>query len=80
MTMPEMKKRSRNVLDYLARIQIELAEREKRSGASGTGVVVVVPLPARDEEEEDERDSMALMDELTKDVIMFQQKFFGSME
>lgn len=78
MTMPEMKKRSRNVLDYLAKIQIELAERGKRT--DGSVLPLATGTKALEEEEEEERDSMSMMDSLTKDVLLFQQKFFGSLE
>lgn len=85
MTMPEMKKRSRNVLDYLTRIQLELAERDQLSGGMTgrsrmealLGVVATNGLGGEGGEGVEEEDSLRMMDALTKDVILFQQRFFG---
>ncbi|SCZ90053.1 BZ3500_MvSof-1268-A1-R1_Chr9g10691 [Microbotryum saponariae] len=83
MTMPEMRKRARNVLEYLTRVQIEMSDREKRtervekaalsggSGASGSTAAV-----QQNAASSDHLDSMSLMDELTKDIIMFQKTYF----
>lgn len=87
--MPEMKKRARSVLDYVARIQIEMSERERRSeslaggattgsskasGSSGNSTPAVVG------DKDSVGESMRMMDSLTKDVILFQQRYFGSLE
>ncbi|SCV69978.1 BQ2448_1372 [Microbotryum intermedium] len=82
-TMPEMRKRARNVLEYLTRVQIEMSDREKRiehvekstlsSGSRPSGSAVAgQEHPASSEH----LDSMSLMDELTKDIIMFQKTYF----
>lgn len=75
MTLPEMKKRAKTVLEYLTRIQIEMSDSNRRTEAllaavSGgrtkqRGGTPVVPLV----------ESMTMMDALTKDLILFQQKF-----
>ncbi|KAI5477551.1 hypothetical protein MNV49_006139 [Pseudohyphozyma bogoriensis] len=118
MTMPEMKKRARNVMDYLARIQIEMSDRERRqeylsaavaannanknatSSSSSSGVNSGTPTPGStsgnatpsagiDALAEGLKqaasvtssvESMAMMDSLTKDIILFQQKYFGSLD
>lgn len=86
MTMPEMKKRARNVLDYLARIQIEMSERERRSDAinhavagtsAGSSGHATPPMPL-EVGTPAQVESMRMMDSLTKDVILFQQRYFGT--
>ncbi|GAA5910932.1 hypothetical protein JCM5296_000551 [Sporobolomyces johnsonii] len=116
-TMPEMKKRARNVLEYLSRVQLEMSERERRhealgravsgssgregagssassssgggrggggGGAAGIDLGALPPLPgmggADGQEDEGGSASMRMMDALSKEVIMFQQRFFGTFE
>jgi hypothetical protein len=101
MTMPEMKKRARNVLEYLARIQIEMSERERRSellaagaaaasGSSGSSARVGGATPRAaggagagmdaGGEATTNSESMMMMDSLTKDVILFQRRYFGTLD
>lgn len=70
MTMPEMKKRSRSVLEYLAKVQVEMGEREKRvemlglgTNAGGKGT--------------DYSGTVEEMEALTKALHSFQQTYFG---
>lgn len=86
--MPEMKKRARSVLDYVARIQIEMSERGRRSeglGATSSSKASgnsgdVTPRMGQTAGESESGESMRMMDSLTKDVILFQQRYFGSLE
>lgn len=88
MTLPEMKKRARTVLEYLTRIQIEMSERDRRTeallaavaGASATpsSSGSATPRTARGRKDKDATppmESMIMMDLLTKDLILFQQRF-----
>ncbi|CEQ42017.1 SPOSA6832_03779, partial [Sporobolomyces salmonicolor] len=114
-TMPEMKKRARNVLEYLSRVQLEMSERGRRhealtravsgasgregagssassssgggdgggGGAGGINLGALPPLPGMggaEEPNEGGSASMRMMDALSKEVIMFQQRFFGTFE
>ena len=91
MTMPEMRKRAKNVLDYMGRIQVELSDREKRveqvargarareegGGIEGDGEeAAALLLGAANTKAE----SLKMMDGLTKEIQQFQQKYFGSLD
>lgn len=89
MTLPEMKKRARNVLDYLTRIQIDMSDRERRAealalmgggvggGSSGSSSGDATPLNGDSGTAAGTTsESMNMMDSLTKDIILFQQRYF----
>lgn len=75
MTMPEMRKRTKAMLDYLARVQVEMAERESRNAArvasnSGSGQTT----PGSASEPLTEKKSLSMMDGLSRDIIRFQER------
>ncbi|KAL8283300.1 hypothetical protein RQP46_005710 [Phenoliferia psychrophenolica] len=90
MTLPEMKKRARTVLEFLSRYQVEASERDRRNEAlkaALTSVVVVEEPPTKRRRRKDDAiavpegpvvvESMMMMDDLTKALIMFQQRFIS---
>ncbi|OCF72860.1 hypothetical protein I204_06089 [Kwoniella mangroviensis CBS 8886] len=99
-TTAEMKKRVRNVLEYVGRVQVEEGKRQERARLLGIkltkvksaavdgdlyGDVNMEEEPQRPEEEgktsspmPEQTKSMQLMDELTQDLINFQESFNSS--
>jgi hypothetical protein len=71
MTLPEMRKRTRSVLDYMGRVQTEMCDRSERAAKLGFGPADYgrpdAPLSG----------AMELMNSLTRDIIHFQDRFFG---
>ncbi|KAK4684857.1 hypothetical protein P7C73_g5306, partial [Tremellales sp. Uapishka_1] len=100
-TTAEIKKRVRNVLEYVGRVQSEESKRSERGKLLG---IDLVELPELQEEEEDDNEdeeneaedvaegdvakavrdgppltASELMDELTRDLIAFQESFHGQL-
>ncbi|WWD18550.1 hypothetical protein CI109_103003 [Kwoniella shandongensis] len=74
-TTAEMKKRVRNVLEYVGRVQLEEGKRHERAKLLG---IDVNRLPKIDNDGDVSMESPAasqLMDELTRDLIAFQESF-----
>ncbi|WWC62671.1 uncharacterized protein I303_105268 [Kwoniella dejecticola CBS 10117] len=101
-TVAEMKKRARNVLEYVGRIQMEEGKRQERARLLGIKVIkpTSVSEVGKDQDQDQDGDvnmdqplegetvqatstlplpdqtkSMQLMDELTRDLINFQESF-----
>ena len=75
-SMTEMKKRAKHVLEYLGRVQMDMVDRNSRSralaslaAANGSGT------PAATNETYQTPQSAALMDNLSRQLINFQDKF-----
>lgn len=106
MTMPEMRRRASNMLEFISRVQVEHAEKEAVAGLTsneevvqiekgvvtagastvGEGVAVVGKTEDKDPSaisgsiedidiEDESLSSMEIMDRLTRELILFQQKF-----
>ncbi|ORY89694.1 hypothetical protein BCR35DRAFT_156736 [Leucosporidium creatinivorum] len=96
MTMPEMKKRARNVLEYLGRVEVEMSERaERRALLKKAGEMQErerrreagedVGDEPMDEsggegEKREESETVKAMDALTRELHEFQRKFWGEVE
>lgn len=74
MTMPEMRKRTKAMLDYLARTQVEMAERDAKRSRGSTPSGSHTQLDAS----ESERKSVGMMDGLTREIIRFQERFVNT--
>jgi hypothetical protein len=80
MTVGEMKKRVRSVLEYVGRIQIEEVTRGERAKMLGLDKLALDPQHAdlsTDSTGQVSR-SMLMMDELTRELIKFQEIFEGN--
>ena len=62
MTMNEMRKRSKTMLDYLAKVQVEMSDRSARPGQSGS--------PSTPQ-------SFVSMNDLSRDLVKFQESYLG---
>lgn len=86
-TVGEMKKRVRSVLEYVGRIQLEEAKRTERAALLGIVKPELTPKDKPEDEDVDMEDeppsrptlttanTAQLMDELTRDLIKFQEHF-----
>lgn len=90
MTMPEMRKRAKNVLEYMGRVQVELREREERGDRVRRARRHREGLDHDAADEDSEREgaaaaeskaeSLRMMDGLTREILAFQQKYFGGLD
>jgi hypothetical protein len=95
MTMPEMKKRARNVLEYLGRVEVEMSERAERRALlkkagevqererrreAGEDVGDEVVESSREGEKKEQSETVKAMDALTRELHEFQRKFWGEVE
>jgi hypothetical protein len=74
MTLPEMRKRTRNVLDYMSRVQTEMCDRSERAAKLGFGSADYARPDAPPS------GAMELMNSLTRDIMHFQDRFFGGQQ
>ena len=79
--MTDMRKRAKSMLDYLARVQVEMAERGHRSPADGTCASTPASPALNGVRSLSTTNGSAgvfgLMDDLSRDLIKFQDKFLG---
>lgn len=75
-SMTEMKKRAKHVIDYLGRVQMDMVERNNRtralSLAAGAGGA---PVSGTGSSAQTSQSAAAMMNNLSRQLINFQEKF-----
>jgi hypothetical protein len=72
MSMPDMKKRTKTMLDYLARIQVEMAA---RSDSQPAVLLAHMGRPAPAPPQPGQLASVSMMDDLSRELIRFQERY-----